>query len=74
MGTQTESGPEKSGECKTKISNNLDMVSKLKLKRYAGIYLYNINIYLAGFLITLALNVPFASNRFFFRTKKIYRN
>ena len=26
--------------------------------------------YLAGFLITLALNVPFASNSFFFSDKK----
>lgn len=68
MGIPTASGPDKSGkERQIKISHNLGMASKLKL----FIYLISMHdTYLAGFLITLALNVPFASNSFFFSDKK----
>ena len=47
------------------------MASKLKLFIYIIIYIISMHdTYLAGFLITLALNVPFASNSFFFSDKK----
>lgn len=72
MGIPTASGPDKSGkERQIKISHNLGMASKLKLFIYIIIYIISMHdTYLAGFLITLALNVPFASNSFFFSDKK----
>lgn len=75
MGIPTASGPDKSGkERQIKISHNLGMASKLKLFIYIIIYIISMHdTYLAGFLITLALNVPFASNSFFFQTKNIQK-
>lgn len=74
MGIPTASGPDKSGkERQIKISHNLGMASKLKLFIYIIIYIISLHdTYLAGFLITLALNVPFASNSFFFFSDKKY--
>lgn len=66
MGIPTASGPDKSGNVRQiKISHNLGMVSKVKLVIYIIIYIISMHdTYLAGFLITLALNVPFSDKKY----------